>query len=186
MIDKGSIVTVDVNSETSSNTYIVHEKVGDKCFLYHPIFPECFIEKNINELNKIAARIKDSTERGLNFALNSKKYLDYNTLADLEALCLYFSIRRKLTPRQKHLLSTICGTIASIKLNNNTDQAIKLIIENEGLLDDFNKMWYHNFRKLFNGQQVITSKKQRSSIFNIAGFVFAELNYPITERDSNS
>ena len=58
---------------------------------------------------------------------------------------------------------------------------MKFIVENQGLFDEFNAMWFNNFDGL--GKQPITSKKQRSSIFNMAGFLLAELNPTAVKRD---
>jgi hypothetical protein len=46
-------------------------------------------------------------------------------------------------------------------------------------------MWYRNFQGLFSGRQPITSKKQRASIFNITGFVMAELETPVATNGYN-
>ena len=180
-IKSGDLVTISID-ENTSNTYIVHENLGEESLLYHPLFEDCYIIKSNSELNMSAPNIKDSTERSLDFVVNSKKYLDYNTVADLEALCLYFVVKKKLTPRQKNILSNITGMIASIHFDNDVKMAMKFIEENNALFDDFNAMWYNNFKGLFVGQQPITSKKQRASIFNMAGFLLAELNNPITRR----
>ena len=60
----------------------------------------------------------------------------------------------------------------------NIKDAMDIIVENEGALDEFNMMWYNNFSELFKGNQQITSKKQRGSIFNMAGFVLSQLHTP--------
>lgn len=183
-IKKGDIVTKSFDNVVSSNTYIVDEVIIDNsdetsdALLIHPLFPDILVRAKFSELNKVAPNVKDSTERSLDFASNNKKFLDYNTVADLEALCVYFVVRRKITPRQKHMLSSICGTIASIKFNDDIKEAMIFVRKNEGLLDEFNGMWYRNFKGLFSGQQLITSKKQKDAIYNIAGFVLAESEIP--------
>lgn len=181
-ITKNDIVTCPFDNSVSSNTFVVDEVVGSTAILKHPLLPEVLVRKNLADLNKVGPNLKDSTERSLDFAKNNIKYLDYNTSADLEALCLYFVFKRKLTPRQKGTLSNTCGFIASIKLNNDIKEAMDLIKRNEGILDEFNAMWYRNFKNLFIGRQQITSKKQRSAIFNIAGFIMAELETPSTAK----
>lgn len=181
-IQTGDVVTIPFENLVSSNTFIVDTVVGDDALLYHPLFPKILVKEQVVKLNKVQANLKDSTERSLDFANNNKKYLDYNTTADLESLCTYFVVRRKLTPRQKSLLSSICGKIAGIKFNDNIQEAMNLIKKNEGVLDDFNGMWYRNFKSLFVGRQPITSKKQRDAIFNIAGFVLAELETPVAPK----
>jgi hypothetical protein len=179
---RGEIVTVSFQDKVSSNTFMVLEDTGETVLLNHPLFPECLIRCDKSKLDTVSPNIKDSIERALDFAKNNANYLDYNTVADLEALCMYFIIRRKLTPRQKNILSTINGTIASIVLNNDIRGAMDMIKENAGILDEFNAMWYRNFSGLFSGKQQITSKKQRSAIFNIAGFVLAELERPVAHN----
>lgn len=176
-IKNGDIVTIE-----SGDTYIVDRDEGDTVLLSHPLYNRTLIRVDKATLNVSGAKLKDSAERSLDFARQNLKFLDYNTTADLEALCLYYVVTRKLTPRQKSILSNICGTIASIILNNEIKDAMKLVQQNEGLLDEFNAMWYRNFNGLFTGRQAITSKKQRSAIFNIAGFVLAELKTPTVQK----
>ena len=67
------------------------------------------------------------------------------------------------------------GFIAITKLQDDISNAMALISKNAAILDEFNAMWYNNFSGLFKRNQPITSKKQRQAIFNIAGFVLAEL-----------
>jgi len=181
-VQKNEVVTLRNDDNNISNTYVVYEVFEDKALLSHPLFEECLREVNIEDLNTVAPTVKDSTERGLDFAKRNLNYLDYNTSADLEALCLYYVMRRKLTPRQKGILASICGTIASIKTNNNVQQAMDIVKKNDAVLDEFNAMWYRNFSGLFSGVQPITSKKQRSAIFNMAGFVMAELSNPVISK----
>lgn len=181
-VKQNEIVTVAFENGVSSNTYIVDSIDGDTALLKHPLFDQCLIRYPVAALNKVSPNVKDSIERSLDFARKNSSYLDYNTEADLEALCLYFVIKRKLTPRQKSILSAICGIIASIKLNNDVKEAMQLVANHEGILDEFNLMWYRNFAGLFTGKQPITSKKQRSAIFNIAGFVMAELKTPVIAK----
>jgi hypothetical protein len=59
---------------------------------------------------------------------------------------------------------------------------MRYVTENNAVLDDFNRMWYTNFRDLFSGRKQLTSPKQRSAIFNIAGFVLAELESQKTKK----
>ena len=178
-IKPGDIVTKNFDNLVSSNTYIVDTILDSKvALLVHPLFPGVLIKEDIVTLNRVQANLKDSTERSLDFANHNRSLLDYNTVADLEALCIYFVVRRKITPRQKHVLAAICGKIALIKFNDDLKSAMAFVKINEGLLDDYNVMWYRNFKKLFSGQQLITSKKQKDAIFNITGFVLAESENP--------
>lgn len=178
----GDIVTLRFENAVSSNAYKVDSDQDGDVLLYHPLFPECLLRVPKSEIDQVAPNIKDSTERSLDFVKANLRYLDYNTVADHEALCLYFVVRRKLTPRQKQLLSNICGSIATVKLNDDIKVASELIRNNVAILDDFNAMWYRNFSGLFSGTQPITSKKQRAAIFNIAGFVLAELERPVAPK----
>ena len=179
----GEVVTVRFDDAVSSNAYLVDSDDGEgTVLLKHPLFPSCLLRFPKSDLDQVAPNVKDSTERSLDFANANAKYLDYNTLADHEALCLYFVVRRKLTPRQKNLLSNICGQIAGIKLNDDIKYAMSLVASHEAILDEFNLMWYRNFSGLFSGRQNITSRKQRSAIFNIAGFVLAELERPSVSK----
>lgn len=173
------IVTVKFDNAVSSNTYVVDSDSGDTVLLKHPLFPHCLLRYGKERLDLVSPNVKDSSERALDFVNKNASYLDYNTLADHEALCLYFVVRRKLTPRQKSLLSNVCGVIASIKLDNDVKAAMELVTQFSAVLDDFNAMWYRNFQGLFSGRQPITSKKQRAAIFNMAGFVMAELKIPV-------
>ncbi len=182
---EGDLVTVQFDNAVSSNTYMVDSDCGKTVLLKHPLFSSCLIRYEKVRLDKVAPNVKDSIERSLDFANKKASYLDYNTKADLEALCLYFVIKRKLTPRQKNILSNICGTIASIVLNNDIQEAMTTVKKNEAILDDFNGMWYRNFGGLFSGEQPITSKKQRAAIFNIAGFIMAELETPSVTNGYN-
>lgn len=190
MFKKDDLVTVQLDeTNKASNTYIVLGHIvddegdaTDAVALYHPLHPKCFIIKHISELNKVQANLKDSTERSLEFSMKFQDYLDHNSKGDLEALRLYFVVHRKLTNRQKNNLANICGTIASIHFNNDISIAIRYVIENNAVLDEFNKMWYINFKDLFMGRKPIVSPKQRASIFNIAGFVLAELESQKTKK----
>jgi hypothetical protein len=181
----GEIVTVKFDNMVSSNTYVVESDSGDTVLLYHPLFPDCLMRHAKTNLDLVSPNVKDSIERSLDFVKKNATFLDYDTLADHEALCVYFVVRRKLTPRQKSVLSNICGSIASIKLNNDIREAMELVTRNAAVLDDFNAMWYRNFGGLFSGRQPITSKKQRAAIFNIAGFVMAELGRPVATNGYN-
>jgi len=185
VFNTGEIVTIKFDNLVSSNTYVVESDCGDTVLLHHPLFPHCLLRFKKTELDLVAPNVKDSIERSLDFVNKNSQYLDYNTQADHEALSMYFVFRRKLTPRQKSILSNICGVIASIKLNGDIKAAMELVKANAGILDDFNAMWFRNFGGLFSGRQAITSKKQRAAIFNIAGFVMAELERPATTNGYN-
>lgn len=180
-ISKDSVVTLDLQTQ-SSNTFIVDTIEGDTLLLTHPLSPGILIRVRKEQVNIAFATIKDSTERAIDFANQNRQYLDYQTISDLEALAIYFAVKRKFTLKQKQVLATICGVVAEAKFNNNIREAMNFITKNQSLLDDFNLMWYNNFKGLFTGQQPMTSTKQRGAIFNIAGYVLAELENPTAER----
>lgn len=183
MFKKDDVVTIELDqTNRASNTYIVvgylMDDEGDQTdvvILRHPMHPEALLMRHIDQLNKVQPNIKDSTERSLEFALKFDKHLDHNTKGELEGLRLCFVIHRNLTNRQKNQLSNICGTIASIYFHNDISIAMRHVVENQAVLDSYNNMWFVNFRDLFTGRKPIVSPKQRASIFNMAGFVLAEL-----------
>lgn len=177
---KGTVVTLDVLLG-SSNTFIVDADEGDTVLITHPLAYGTLKRVSKEEINTVGATIKDSTERCIDFANHNQKFLDYNTIGDLKAIGQFFAFRRFLTPRQKQILANICGVIASVKFNNDLHQAMRYVTQNQSILDEFNAMWFNNFKGLFSGQQPITSKKQRSAIFNIAGYVLAELENPTVQ-----
>jgi hypothetical protein len=190
MFKPGELVTIQLEeTNKASNTYIVvghlvdgDGDVSDAVVLRHPLHKNCMIVKHIDDLNKVQANLKDSTERSLEFAMKFEDHLDHNTKADLEALRLCFVIHRNLTNGQKNHLSNICGTIASIYYHNDITMAMRSVTENSPVLDSYNMMWFMNFKDLFTGKKPIVSPKQRSSIFNIAGFVLAELESQKTKK----
>ena len=180
-ISKNSIVTVDLNNN-SSNTFIVDTVEGDTVLLTHPLAHGVLIRVEAAKVNTTSANIKDSIERGIDFANSNKQYLDYNTALDLEAVAIFFTLKRKSTPRQKQTLAHVCGLIACAKFNDDLREAMNFIIKNKMVLDEFNTMWFNNFQGLFSGHQMVTSHKQRSAIFNIAGYAMAELENPTANR----
>ena len=182
MIKKDDIVTLKLENTTASNTFIVKSIDNGKALLFHPLAPTVYIEEPLENLNTVAATLKDSSERNLDFARANSKFLDFNTNADLDALCLYFAVTRKLTPKQKGTLANMLGRVAAIKFDNDISAAMEYVKKNAGVLDDFNGMWYRNFRKLFSGKKLIVSSRQRDSIFNITGFVLAELETPTVQK----
>lgn len=174
-IKAGELVTISLDANnTASNVYVVHRKLDGESLLKHPLYPHCFILKRDEELNKVAATWKNPTERCLEFIMRNKQILDYNALAEVEGICAYFVINRRLTPRQKKEISGICGKIASIVLENSLSAAVRKTVENEGLLDDFNMKWYASLRGVYEGKQNPTPR-QWNTVFNIAGFVLAQL-----------
>lgn len=190
MFKAGSLVTVKLEENNkASNVYAVvghvsddDGDVSDAVILSHPLHPNVFLIKHISDLNTVQANIKDSTERSIEFAMKSQDKLDHNMKGDLEALRLCFVVNKTLTNNQKNTLSNICGVISSIYFHNDISIAMKYVIDNNAVLDDFNRMWYINFKDLFFGRKPIGSPKQRATIFNIAGFVLAELESQKTKK----
>ncbi len=182
-MQKNSIVTVDLGIEnTSSNTFLVDTDEGETILVSHPLACGLLLRVRAEDVNTTSANLKDSIERGIDFANSNRAALDYNTSADLDALGMYFTFKRKLTPSQKQVLANICGVVAASKFSDDLKSAMRYVIKNQTILDDFNLMWFNNFKDLFEGRQVITSRKQRIAIFNIAGYVLAELENPTANR----
>lgn len=174
-LKEGDLVTLNLDENiTASNVYVVHRKLDKECLLRHPLYPKCFVLRSDEELNMAGATWKNPTERCLEFIMRNKDLLDYNSTAEVEGICAYFIINRRLTPRQKKEISSLCGKIASIKLENSLSAAIRKTVENEGVLDDFNNKWYATLKGVYEGR-VSPTPKQWNTVFNIAGFVLAQL-----------
>lgn len=180
-LEKNTIVTLP-NEAGSSNTYIVDTDEGLTVLLSHPLSGDLLLRRNKDQLNLVQSTLKDSTEKCLDYANTNSDYLDFNTNCDLDSLCAFFFVRRRLSPRQKQSLAQICGILASIKFNNDLVETMNFISKNQLSLDSFNLMWYNNFKGLFTGRQPITSKKQSNAIYNIAGYLLAELETPSTRK----
>ncbi|MCG3175442.1 MAG: hypothetical protein MOGMAGMI_00371 [Candidatus Omnitrophica bacterium] len=180
--NKGSIVTVPTEWEYSPNTYLVFRELEETCLIHHPINLKFLLEVDKKYLDQVLPNRKSSTEKMIEFLLSRKDFLDYNSFADLEAIGLYFILKKEISPRQKHSLSQLCGKMAEKTLDNNIDRAIRLINSSKGVLDEFNLMWVNNFKNLLEGKQAITSLKQRQAIFNIAGVILAEIESSTVQR----
>ena len=176
-IRKGKIVTLDL-SNSASNTFLVDTDEGETILLTHPMASGVLIRVQRESLDLVGANLKDSTERCIDYANINKKYLDYNMVCDVEAIGMYFMVKRKLTPQLKSVLSNVCGKIAEHKFKGDIKKAMQFVTKNSALLDDFNLKWYITFKDLFSGALPITANRQRTSIFNIVGFVLAELENP--------
>lgn len=176
-IKTGDLVTVDFGKfNTSSNTYQVFKKIKNQSVLYHPLVPECLLVKNDSELNNVLAILQSPTERCLAFAKANTQYLGYSSAADIDALCYYFVIKKDLTPKQRTELASSCGKVAARMLNNNIQSATEIINQNIALLDDFTATIYHKFKKKINNIQLIETITDRFSIWNIVGFILAQLH----------
>jgi hypothetical protein len=183
MIQKNSIVTVDLGlNNSTSNTFVVDTVEEESVLVTHPLACGLLMRVPKADIDTTSANLKDSLERGIDYANANRDILDYNSAADLDSLGIYFTLKRKLTPSQKHVLANIGGVIASAKFRDNIRDAMSFVVKNQTLLDDFNRMWFNNFKPIFNGQHPINSRKQRIVIFNIAGYILAELENPTANR----
>lgn len=113
-MEVGSIVTLKLaENNSASNTYVISKIIDDSCLLFHPLLPDVFILRNKSDLDLVMATPKDSTLKILEFVSDYRRHLSPEDLADFEALCMYFIVHRKLANRQKHVLSSLGGKIAS-------------------------------------------------------------------------
>src|SRR6266481_3221524 len=158
-IIKGSVVTVDLNSN-ASNVFLVDTIEDSTLLLTHPLSSGVLFRVLQNRVNTVGANIKDSTERCIDYINSNKADLDLSTREDLDGLALVFVQKRRLTPRQKQVLASICGIVASVKFNQDLHQAMLFVTKNQSVLDEFNLMWFNNFKGLFQGRQPVTSRKQ--------------------------
>ncbi len=174
-----AIATLDLGKySSSSNTYVVesdHES-GESVFLTHPLVSESvFILAPKSELNKAQAVLQDSTEKCLLFSQKHKELLGSKLQAELEALILYFFVKKVLAPNQKESLAFICSKIGSVLLKNDLQQAVDLVNQNAPLLDHFNRVWYMNTKPLFEDITKINNRAKREIINKIAGFILAQI-----------
>lgn len=177
MFSPDEIVTLDMDNPTASNTFIVDRVEEDgMVLLRHPLSEGILKRVSPSLLNIVAPVIKDSAERCLDFCKHHIISLGHDEKSELNSLSIYFVYYRKFTPRMKKNLSDICGKVAAVKLNNRLEDAMRYIQDNEALLDEFNMIWYQNFQDVFKGTKKVVSKKQSDSLFNMAGFLMAELN----------
>ena len=174
-IAEGDIVTVELDDAAVSNTYFVLRKLTDECVLSHPLAPECLIIKSDLELNNTGATMQSPLEKCLNFAKSNKASLGYTMAADLEALSYYFTIKKQFTPKQRADLANICGKIASVSLGNNVSAAVSTIKYNKPLLDEYNYTLCNSVKGVLTDPLSLSGKGQRYTVFNIAGFVLAQL-----------
>lgn len=176
-IKPNDYVTIELNlNSAAANVCIVDSIVGDTAYLYHPLFPECFIRRPLAELNKHPVRTKDPNQKCLQYIRRNENLLSYIKRQELDALCLNFVVRRELTPKQLQTMAALCGDVARIKLNNNLEAAVLGVVQNKGLLDGFNLRWYNDkdFKPIFQQRRTPT-KNQFSILFRMAGFVLAQL-----------
>ena len=176
MVSIGDLVTVKFGENNiSSNTYKVVAKDGEICFLTHPIAPECFISRKTSELNTVAANLKSPIEKCIEFVNSKLEYLSFNNRLEFESLKYFFLVKRSLTSNQKAFLAKMCGKISKIKMESDVNSAAQLVLYNVALLDDFNSMIFNKLKKRFENTNSINNEGQRITIFNMAGFILAQL-----------
>lgn len=172
------LVTLQMHENIKeSNVFVIKEALPEERYiLYHPICPEIFVIASGAELDQVNPTQKGSIQKCLEFASDYEQHLTPDERADLQALRMVFVVSRRLSNRQKHLLSNLGGTIAAEYCIQDLSIATRLVREYKTLLDDFNARWYSNFQRYFNGQKDVTSKKIRTILFNMAGFILAQLH----------
>ena len=162
---------------TQSNTYEVAKRLpGGDCLLKHPLAPEIFLKRRIEELNRVMPTLQSPVEKCLYFCQKHKSVLSHTDIADLEAFSLYFVLRKNITNKQRSQINSLCGKISSSILGQSLEQATNIIKDNEVLLDEFNRVLFNMYKQSINNYQKIENKKQRYSIFELAGFLMSQLD----------
>lgn len=170
------IVTVVVNGNQATNTYIIDGIYEETCVLKHPLNNEIRIVKNIKDLNTVQVEgTRSPTENCLWYCKKNEEHLDFDKKSELKALCLHFIVYKVLSNSQKKALSDICGYIAGIMSQNDLDIMIRLVYDNVGILDSYNTMWYNNYKDIFEKKKPIKTKSQKYTVQNMAGFCLAQL-----------
>jgi len=144
--------------------------------LWHPLHSKIYLVKNKGEINLQPFNAIGPIEKTINFVNENKKIFSFNDGVELEAICLYFIVHRRISNRQKKRLSRLGGEIAEHRFDSNIKLAIDFINKNHVLLDEFNSLWYKNFSKYFLEGEVIQSKKIRNAIFNMAGTLLVDIH----------
>lgn len=176
-IKEGDLVTISLNEyQIVSNTYVVVVKLEDRCVLSHPLAPDCLLIKKDEDLNNNFPSMQNSMEKCLVFAKKNRECLGYTMASDLDALCYYFVIKKDFSPKQRQELANMCGKIASIVLGNNMTSAIVTIKQNKALLDEYNNTLLNNVKRILDDPRNSNTKAERYTIFNMAGFILAQLN----------
>lgn len=177
LIKEGDLVTITLDEHNMvSNTYVVAKKLEAASVLSHPLAPDCYLLKQDSDLNNAFPSMQSQLEKCLFFARKNQNLLGYTMSADLEALCFYFVVRKAFTPKQRNDLANICGKIASIVLNNNISSAIVTIKQNKVLMDEYNHSLFNGIKKVIDNPLSLKNKGERYTLFNIAGFVLAQLS----------
>lgn len=170
------LVTLNVGSDSVSNTYVQYELKLDEVLLCHPMLPSVFIVKQRGELDSVSASPRNAEERQLSYCNKYRKYLDFDNSSMLDALILYHIVYKKFGNKQKSSLNVICGKIAEIYCDSDLERAIDVVNSNEALLNSYNAYWYRTFERFFKKGKQPETKQQRDAIFNMAGFVLAQVS----------
>lgn len=182
----GDVVTVSLANGHVATLKVASEqgRTPNSVFLSHSYLKnQIFVEVELDRLNLTFAEAQNNTLKCISYASINESILSVQDRESLDDIRIIYAIKARLTSFQMQKLSQLCGQIAEHHFKTDIKAAMKFIASSEALLDDFNRMWYYNFKKtLFTGDQLITSKKQRMSIFNIAGFAMAVSQNPIIEK----
>lgn len=175
-LEAGMLVTVPGEPHTS-NVYVVHSVLADgNVLLSHPWAPQCFLLRNASEVNSVAPSPRTVRERCVAFALKNRASLSDNDQTELDAIAMYYVARRRFSARQLEALYSLCGKIAAIQTQHSTSLALQIVNDNKGLLDDFTEQRYQAFRNIFEGKEVCKTREHRANVFNVAGFVIAQIS----------
>lgn len=174
-MENEELLTLRLKRDEGTLTYRVVTKTAEEYHLNHPLAPNMLLICVKSSVDDIQTAGKGDCQKLLEYGKKYSKYLDFNTVSELDAICYYFVMNRNLTSTQKRSLSIICGKIASYTLNGHLQAAMKIVNDNKGLLDYFNMIWYEKFAEHFEGKKVIDTRAKRDAIFNMAGFVLSQL-----------
>lgn len=173
------LVTV-ANTNGESNVYTLEREDGEsgEVLLSHPISSKSFILKDIKDLDKVPAVPKSPYERCLEYVLQHADYFDFERRAEIACLATNFVVNRKFTDRLRNLLARLVGVPAKIKFQNSAKAAIEFVNENKALLDDYHNRVYHNvtYNPIFKGVSRPENGRQLETVFNLAGFLLAQIN----------
>lgn len=175
VIKEGDLVTTqNQDYNTASNTYKVIRPKGAECLLQHPLTTDILVLKPQTDLNNVQASLQNSIEKCLVFAKEYDKFLSHTAKADLQAMIYFFVVKKLFTTKQRADIANICGKIASVILQSNIKAACDLITKELALLDDFLIPQYNNIEKIVKQPNLVKTKNERFTIFNIAGFLLAQ------------
>jgi hypothetical protein len=135
-----------------------------------------FILRSDSELNSAYPANQSPIESCLNFAKKNRELLSFSVSCDLDSLCYYFVIRKDFSSKQRQELASICGRISTVLLSNNVSAAVTLIKQNKVLLDEYNHTLLNSINGIITDPLSIKTKFERHSVFNVAGFVLAQIS----------